>query len=164
MLTALCFAVCVRVCDDARFQYALLLVKSHEKLDVSNAAFHLLELLAANPLNRVYLFHLALAQFKLGEFSKAKVTLDNLDKVPLDAEEKGGAGATATVAAGVGGGAAPSAVPTVLQRKAKALRAECERAQAKERLLGVAFAGVALTSGIGALLVAGLVVSKALKR
>jgi hypothetical protein len=125
----------------------LLLVKSHEKLDVSNAAFHLLELLAANPLNRVYLFHLALAQFKLGEFSKAKVTLDNLDKVP-----------------GVGGGAAPSAVPTVLQRKAKALRAECERAQAKERLLGVAFAGVALTSGIGALLVAGLVVSKALKR
>jgi hypothetical protein len=149
--------------DDARFQYALLLVKSHEKLDVSNAAFHLLELLAANPLNRVYLFHLALAQFKLGEFSKAKVTLDNLDKVPLDAEEKGGAGAATAATATVGGGGAPS-VPTVLQRKAKALRAECERAQAKERLLGVAFAGVALTSGIGALLVAGLVVSKALKR
>ncbi len=129
--------------SEARFNYAVYLLKSSNKLDHHNAAFHLLELLAADPLNRSYLLQLAMAQYKLGEFAKAKVTLDSLDKLPSDA------------------GGAPSAV----ERKARALRGECERALTNQRLVGAALVGGSLlTAGLGAALVAGLIASKVLKR
>lgn len=140
--------------EDARFTYAFYLLKSSNKLDVNNAQFHLLELLAANPLNRPYLYHLALAQYKLGEFSRCKRTLDDLAKVPIDeSEEKSDSSADKS-----------AAEPSQLDRKAAALRSECDRAQTKERVMGVAFVGAALTGGVGAVVVAGLLASKFFKQ
>jgi hypothetical protein len=142
--------------DEARFTYAFYLLKSAQKLDVNNAQFHLLELLAANPLNRAYMYHLALAQYKLGEWSRCKRTLDDLAKVPADDEGATTSGSKASPEA-------PAAAST-LARKAAALRSECERAQTKERVMGAAFVGAALTGGIGAVVVAGLLASKVFKR
>lgn len=131
--------------SDARFTYATHLIKSSNKLDHQNAVFHLLELLAADPLNGSYIFHLALAQFKLGEFLKAKVTLDSFDKLPAPVERD-------------------AAVESV-ERKAKALRRECERALTHQRLVGAALVGGSLlTAGLGAALIAGFVAAKVLKR
>jgi hypothetical protein len=146
--------------DDARFTYAFYLLKSASKLDINNAQFHLLELLAANPLNRPYLYHLALAQFKLGEWSRCKRTLDDLAKVPVDDNNSNNNAKNNTDA----NTNSSSSSSSTLDRKAAALRSECERAQTKERVMGAAFVGVALTGGIGAVVVAGLMASKFLKR
>lgn len=157
--------------EDARFTYAFYLLKSAAKLDVNNAQFHLLELLAANPLNRPYLYHLALAQFKLGDFSRCKRTLDDLAKVPVDENEEKNKSSDNSSSnnnnnnnANDQKSSASDAPQSTLDRKAAALRSECERAQTKERVMGAAFVGAALTGGIGAVVVAGLLASKFLKR
>ena len=147
---------------DARLAYVFYLLKSERSLDVSNAQFHLLEMLQHEPLDRQLLYSLALAHYKLAEYTKCDRTLDAFFDVPDDSAAAVDAAADAT---GDGERAAGAAVvPSALERKAACLRRECARAARNEQLKGAAVAGAALTGGVAGLAVGAFVLLRALKK
>ena len=113
-----------------------------------------MELLADQPLDKTYLFSLALAQFKTTEYTKALQTLDKFFAIPAD---------NLSSTSGEENDDVPT-MPSTVERKAACLQRMCNDASRKEKLIGLAAGGVALTGGIAGLAIAGMVLARALRK
>lgn len=147
--------------DDARFAFVYYLLKSKNKLDLNNATFHLvicdvslifvcarsdltlvvhatqLELLSKDPLNKNYLYHLALAHFKLGDYQKCKKVLEQFAALSSDS----------------------TTTKSAIERNAAVLMRECENERRKELLVESAVIGASLSLGLLGVVVGGAIVA-----